>query len=139
MGSVTCPTSAPAAATCDGTGVSLLNAARTGGTATATATNAEADGTTIIFTCTYGAAGVTATSTFTCGSGTFTPAATVTCPSAAPTCDGRPVTHTNAARSGGTATGGAVTPPVAAGASEALHRRSSSRVLTLLPLVALLQ
>merc|ERR1712127_761150 len=123
---VTCPLSAPTQ-TCDGSSITLANAARSGGTATGTPPAAagatEADGSTIIFTCTYGAAGVTATSTFTCGSGTFTAAATVVCPSAAPTCDGSAVTEATAARSGGDATGG---PTGAAGQPKPLQRRSSS-------------
>ena len=110
---VTCPTAAP---TCDGSGVTHANAARTGGDANAdngAPSATEAGGTTIIFTCShiYGFGDAALTTKYTCGAlGTFDEDSDVTCPTAAPTCDGSGVTHANAVRTGGSATGGTGAP-----------------------------
>ena len=84
---VTCPTAAP---TCDGSGVTHANAARTGGDANAdngAPSATEAGGTTIIFTCAhiYGFGDAALTTKYTCGAlGTFDEDSDVTCPTAAP-------------------------------------------------------
>jgi hypothetical protein len=83
---VPCPTTAP---TCDGSALTVANAARSGGTATGTppaaAGTTEASGATIIFTCAHIAANGTtaATAQYTCGGlGSFAEDSAVTCPTA---------------------------------------------------------